>query len=122
MIVMIENFENMLAASLQLEEALDNCYACTTVADASKRFKELYSWMRRCQLEPMKATAATLRNHRKEIMNFFHDRLTNAICEGINSMVQAAKRKSKDLNTFEGFKAMNSLIGGKFELGVPAPF
>ena len=70
----------------------------------------------------MKAAAATLMNHRKEIMNYFHDRLTNAICEGINSMVQAAMRKARGFNTFEGFRAMIFLIGGKLKLDVPSPF
>ena len=110
------------ARAHRIVEALDIFYACTTVADASQRFKELYSRMRRCRLEPMKAAAVTLMNHRKEIMNYFHDRLTNAICEGINSLVQAAKRKARGFNTFEGFKAMIFLVAGKLELDVPAPF
>ena len=55
-------------------------------------------------------------------MNYFHDRLTNAICEGINSLVQAAKRKARGFNTFDGFKSMIFLIGGKLKLDVPAPF
>ena len=110
------------ARAHRIVEALDTFYACTSIANASKRFKELYSWMRRCRLEPMKNAAVTLMNHRKEIMNYFHDRLTNAICEGINSLVQAAKRKARGFNTFDGFKAMIFLIGGKLKLDVPAPF
>ena len=110
------------ARAHRIVEALDTFYACTTMADASKRFKELYSWMRRCRLEPMKNAAVTLMNHRKEILNYFHDRLTNAICEGINSMVQAAKRKARGFNTFEGFRAMIFLIGAKLVLDVPSPF
>ena len=110
------------ARAHRIVEALDIFYACTSMADASKRFKELYSWMRRCRLEPMKNAAVTLMNHRKEIMNYFHDRLTNAICEGINSMVQAAKRKARGFNTFEGFRVMIFLIAGKLDLDVPSPF
>lgn len=78
--------------------------------------------MRRCRLEPMKNAAVTLMNHRKEIMNYFHDRITNAICEGINSLVQAVKRKARGFNTFEGFRAMIFLVGGKLKLDVPSPF
>lgn len=110
------------ARAHRIVEALDTFYACTTMADASKRFKELYSWMRRCRLEAMKDAALTLMNHRNEIMNYFHDRLTSAICEGINSMVQAAKRKARGFNTFEGFRAMIFLIGGKLDLDVPSQF
>lgn len=55
-------------------------------------------------------------------MNYFHDRLTNAICKGINSMVQAAKRKARGFNTFEGFRVMIFLIAGKLDLDIPSPF
>ena len=69
----------------------------------------------------MKDAAETLMNHERQILNYFHDRLTNAVCEGINSMIQAAKRKAR-FNTYEGFAAMIYLIAGKLELAVPAPF
>ncbi|MBP5199881.1 MAG: transposase [Schwartzia sp.] len=39
----------------------------------------------------MKEAASTLMNHNEEILNYFMNRLTNAISEGINSMIQAAK-------------------------------
>ena len=51
----------------------------------------------------MKDAAETLMNHEREILHYFHERLTNAVCEGINSMIQAAKRKASGYNTFEGF-------------------
>ena len=70
----------------------------------------------------MKDAAETLMNHERQILNYFHDRLTNAVCEGINSMIQAAKRKARGFNTYEGFAAMIYLIAGKLELAVPAPF
>jgi transposase len=37
-------------------------------------------------------------------------------------MIQAAKRKARGYNTFEGFAAMIYLVAGKLELAVPAPF
>ena len=61
-------------------------------------------------------------NHEREILHYFHDRLTNAVCEGINSMIQAAKRKARGFNTFDGFAAMIYLVAGKLELAVPDPF
>ena len=110
------------ARAHRIVEALDTFYACTTMADATKHFKELYSWIRRCRLQPMKDVAVTLMKHRNEIMNYFHDRLTNAICEGFNSLVQAAKRKARGFNTFDGFRAMIFLVGGKLVLDVPSLF
>ena len=70
----------------------------------------------------MKDAALTLRNHSKEIRNYFHTRLTNAICEGINAMIQAAKRKARGFHTFEGYAAMIYLVAGKLKLATPVLF
>jgi transposase len=101
---------------------LDDFYASRTIDDAERSFDSLYSWMRRCRLEPMKQAALTLRRHRDKILAFFKDRITNAICEGINSMVQAAKRKARGYQTFEGYSSIIYLIAGKLDLAVPKPF
>lgn len=102
--------------------ALDDFYASRTMDEARTSFDSLYSWMRRCRLQPMKDAAATLRNHKEKILAYFFHRITNAICEGINSMIQAAKRKARGFNTYEGFAAMIYLIAGKLQLAVPRPF
>ena len=97
-------------------------YTSTSMVDAQERLDKLCSWMRRCRLKPMKDAALTLRNHSKEILNYFHTRLTNAICEGINAMIQAAKRKARGFHTFEGYAAMIYLVAGKLKLATPVLF
>ena len=72
-------------------------------------------------LSSWRGAGQTLMNHEREILHYFHERLTNAVCEGINSMIQAAKRKARGYNTFEGFAAMIYLVAGKLELPVPDP-
>lgn len=74
----------------------DGFYASGSVREAEAAFGALCSWMRRSRLGPMKDAAATLMRHRAGILAHFADRLTNAICEGINSMVQAAKLDSSN--------------------------
>jgi len=101
---------------------LDDFYSCRTVDEAQTAFQSLYSWMRRCRLQPMKDAAETLARHRDKIIAYFKNRVTNAICEGINSMVQAAKRKARGFHTFEGYSTMIYLAAGKLELAVPKPF
>lgn len=108
--------------AFRIVQALDLFYASKDDKEAAKQFKQLYSWMRRSRLTPMKDAAETLMNHEREILHYFHERLTNAVCEGINSMIQAAKRKARGYNTFEGFAAMIYLVAGKLELSVPDPF
>lgn len=70
----------------------------------------------------MKDATETLMDHERRILNYFHDRLTNAVCEGINSMIQASKRKARGINTYEGFAAMIYLITANLELAVLATF
>ena len=97
-------------------------YSSETVEEATELLKQLYSWMRRCRLEPMKDGAQTLVKHSQRILNYFHNKLTNAICERINSMIQAAKRKARGCRTPEGFIAIIYLIAGKLRLDILKPF
>jgi transposase len=101
---------------------LDDFYASKNTEEADTAFEGLYSWMRRCRLKPMKEAAATLKRRKDKILAYFKNRLTNAICEGINSMIQAAKRKARGFHTFEGYSAMIYLVAGKLQLAVPRPF
>lgn len=102
--------------------SLDGFYRSATPEEAAGAFMRLYSWMRRCRLEPMKEAALSLMRHKDKILAYFADRLTNAICEGINSLVQAAKRKARGYRTLQGYVAMIYLIAGKLKLEVPSPF
>ena len=101
---------------------LDDFYASRNPKEAEAAFDGLYSWMRRCRLKPMKDAAETLKRHKNKILAYFKNRLTNAICEGINAMIQAAKRKARGFHTFEGYSSMIYLVAGKLDLAVPNPF
>ena len=102
-------------------QALDVVYASDNDEEAGQRLDSLYRWLRRSRLEPMKKFALTLKKHSTEILNIFRTRLTNAICEGINSMIQAAKRKARGYHTIEGFSCMIYLVAAKLYLACPNP-
>lgn len=105
----------------RIVQALDTVYASWDEETAQARLEQLYRWMRRSRLEPMKRVAKTIRGYSTEILCFFRSRLTNAICEGINSMIQAAKRKARGYHTFEGFSSMIYLVAAKLSLAFPNP-
>lgn len=107
--------------AFRMVQAIDTVYNSNNLDTAKERLEQLYRWMRRSRLEPMKRAANTLRNYSEEILNIFRSRLTNAICEGINSMIQAAKRKARGYHTFEGFSSMIYLIASKLNLACPNP-
>jgi len=105
----------------RMVQAIDTIYESKNVEEAEQQLNNLYRWMRRSRLEPMKKAALTLRHYSEEILNIFHSKLTNAICEGINSMIQAAKRKARGYHTFEGLSSMIYLIAAKLQLACPNP-
>ena len=107
--------------AFRMVQALDTVYASAHIEEAREKFESLYRWLRKSRLEPMKKTALTLMKYADEILNIFKSRLTNAICEGINSMIQAAKRKARGYHTFEGFSSMIYLVAAKLQLACPNP-
>ena len=102
-------------------QAIDIIYNSNNIDEADERFEKLYKWLRKSRLNPMKRVATTLRLYKKEILNIFLTRKTNAISEGMNSMIQAAKRKARGYHTFEGYSTMIYLIGAKLQLAFPNP-
>jgi len=117
----IANFYPKTGKAFRMVQVLDLFYEAPTKEEGEAGLDKLCSWMLRSRLSPMIKMAQTLRNHKAEILNYFEHRLTNAICEGINSMIQAAKRKARGFRTFEGYSSMIYLIAGKLKLAVPTP-
>src|SRR5690625_7144777 len=60
-------------------------------------FDEWYNWAIRSQLKPMIKLAGSLKKHKSGILRWFKTRMTNGLLEGVNSLVQAAKRKAREI-------------------------
>ncbi len=88
--------------------------ACRTEAEV--RLKQLYNWLVRSRLSPMIAFGRLLKNHWTEILNYFDYRYTNAILEGMNSIIQNIKRRARGFRNDEYFKTMIYLVCGKLDL------
>lgn len=105
----------------RMVQSLDVVYSSAIFEHADERLSQLIRWMRHSRLEPMKQAASTLKTYRKEILAYIRARLTNAIAEGINSMIQAAKRKARGYKTFRGYACMIYLVAGKLQLACTCP-
>ena len=106
--------------AFRMVQSLDEVYKCNDYAQAATLFDKLYTWLRRSRLEPMKRVALTLRQHKAEILAYYFHRLTNAVAEGINSIIQAGKRKARGFSTFRGFSTMIYLESAKLDFA-PIP-
>lgn len=108
--------------AFRMVQCLDDVYRCQTRVEAEEKFDKLLGWLRRSRLEPMKKVWQTFKKYKNQILNYFSDRITNAIAEGINSLIQAAKRKARGYRTFRGYACMIYLVVGKLKLACPQLF
>jgi len=77
----------------------------------------LQEWMSQAAsvaLKPINAFINTIENNYKGIMNSMITGITNAVAEGINSIVQAAKSRARGFRNIENFKAMIYCLGNDF--------
>lgn len=78
--------------------------------------REWIGWATRSQLTPMVSLAKTLKQHEEGILRWFHSKLTNGLLEGINGLVQAAKRRARGYRNVENLIAMVYMTANKLRL------
>jgi transposase len=70
----------------------------------------------RSRLEPIKDFAYTVGEHWEGVLRWHTTRISNGVLEGINSLVQAAKRRARGYRTTKNLIAMTYLIAGKLDM------
>ncbi|MGO9793310.1 MAG: transposase [Solirubrobacteraceae bacterium] len=73
--------------------------------------------MRPSQLEPIIEFTQTLENHWDGVIRWHHTRVSNGLLEGLNSHIQAAKRRARGYRTPRNYKTMIYLVAGKLNPG-----
>jgi transposase len=71
-------------------------------------------------LEPLIKCTRMLEDYWLEVMRWHHTRVSNGLVEGLNSLIQAAKRRARGYRTNRNYIAMVYLVAGKLHPG-PAP-
>lgn len=90
--------------------------SCKTREEAEPLLKKLSNWMKRSRLEPMVNMGNLLKEHWEDILNYFDNRFTNAILEGMNSIIQNIKCRARGFRNDEYFKTMIYLVCGKLDI------
>lgn len=109
------------AKAYQMKMAMQEIYQLTNKEEAEERLKKLVSWMRRSRNPHMKKVASTILNHWDNILNYFDNRLTNAILEGINNIIQNIKHTARGFRNYDYFKTVIYLFCGAFMVSVSLP-
>lgn len=105
------------ARACQMRETLQDIYEdSATRAEAEDGLGRLCSWMMHSRLEPMKAFARLLRRHWDDILAYFDHRRTNALLEGLNSVIQHLKTRARGFRNMDYFSTMIYLTCSRLDL------
>jgi len=99
--------------ALRIRESFQAIYNADSVEDFDVLLKKWYFWATHSRLESIKDVAKTIKKHWDGITEWKRSQINNGILEGLNSVVQAAKAKSRGFRTFKCFKIMIYLVTGK---------
>lgn len=109
-----------LFRALNLRESFQQIYTAPTERTFESWLKKWYFWATHSRLEPMKKVAKTIKNHWDGIVQWKRSQINNGILEGLNSIVQAAKRRARGYK-FNHFKTIVYLITGGLDFSKVNP-
>lgn len=86
---------------------------------AEAYLKRWYFWATHSRIPAMVKAARTVKAHWDGILRWFQSGITNAVLEGINSLIQAAKARARGYRTIKNFITISYLIAGKLTFHLP---
>ena len=101
--------------ALRIKDAFQNICQADSTQHFEELLKQWYFWATHSQLEPFKKLAKTIKKHWKGIIRWKESQISNAILEGLNSIIQAAKRKARGYGE-KHFKTIAYFLTGKLNL------
>lgn len=102
--------------AIQIREAFQELYKIEELIEFEQKLKEWYFWATHCRIEEMKKIAKTIKEHWAGVVGYKKEKVTNALLEGFNSIIQMAKRRARGFKDLENFKAIIYLLTGKLQL------
>ncbi len=81
--------------ALNMRESFQQIYSAKTESEFVALLKRWYYWVSHSRLDPMKKVGKTIKSHWDGVVQWKQSQINNGILEGLNSIVQAAKRKAR---------------------------
>ena len=107
--------------ALHIRENFQAIYKAATYEEFASYLKQWYFWATHSKLQPIIKAAKTIKNHWDGIHRWKASQINNGILEGLNSIIQAAKRKARGYK-FEHFKVIAYLLTAKLNLSSSNPY
>jgi transposase len=100
-----------------LSQQFDSFYELTDPDTAEEYLRRWITEVDASGLEPLQKFARMLEDHWLGVIRWHHSKVSNGLLEGLNSLIQAAKRRARGYRTNRNFIAMIYLIVGKLNAG-----
>jgi transposase len=107
-----ERFQELRAINLKtarawaIKEVLRGLWSYQRRASADRFWKGWFFWATHSRLKPIIDAAYFMKRHLDHVLNFFQNRVTNAVSEGINSKIQTIKKMACGFRNLENFKTV----------------
>ena len=105
----------LTARACAMAEEMRAIYGLPDRAEASLALRSPISWMRHSNVPEMKRAALTLRKEGEGILNWWSRSSTNALLEGLNSVIQSIKRAARGFRVVANLETMVFLRLGKLD-------
>jgi len=86
------------------KEALHTLYRCRGVKKSSRSLQNLLDWLAKSKVKELQRLRKTLMKWRKEILNYFKTRITNARTEGYNNVAKSIIKRSYGFRNFNNYR------------------
>jgi transposase len=100
-----------------LSQQFDNFYEFDDPDTAEEYLRRWITEVRGSSLEPLAKFCDMVEDHWLGVIRWHHSRVSNGLLEGLNSLIQAAKRRARGYRSNRNFIAMIYLIVGKLNAG-----
>jgi transposase len=117
----LKNSALKTARAWRIKTALQDLYRTEVASaeDVEPMFKRWYFWCTHSRLPPIAKAARTLKDNLRGVLRWFASRITNGLLEGINSLVQAAKARSRGFRNVDNMATIIYLLLAKLDFNLP---
>ena len=99
---------------MNIRESFQQIYSLGSLTAFEEGLKSWYFWATHSRLSPMIKAAKTVKRHWDGVIRWQKSKINNGILEGLNSVLQAAKRKARGYKS-KHFKTIAYLLTGKLD-------
>jgi len=112
----IQHINLKTSAAWRIKENFRSFFLCDTLGEAKVFFAQWFNDVEEANLSSVKEVAKIFLKHIVGIINYVRHRITNALVESMNSLIQEIKYAARGFRSFENFRICVLFFLGKLNL------